>query len=175
MNRKYLILGIGAAIALLPFAPGTRAQRKSNGMLKLPPAVADALKSNCLDCVTAKMTREKENGVIIYDFEFKNGQGEMDVAADGSVIDRETVVQMADVPAPALESIRKVAGTGKIKQIAKDEIRAELKDGQVMKIDAPRYVYEADLTRGNKVGEVVVTPEGQITEGPKWRRKGTKE
>ena len=29
--------------------------------------------------------------------------------------------------------------------------------------------------KGNKVGEVVVTPEGQIAEGPKWRKKGSKQ
>ena len=99
----------------------------------------------------------------------------MDVAADGSVIDRETVVQTADVPAAALDAIRKAAAGGKVTQIAKDEIRAELKAGKVIKLDSPKYVYEADLAKGNRVGEVVVTPEGQVTEGPKWRKKGTKD
>ncbi len=31
------------------------------------------------------------------------------------------------------------------------------------------------LVKGNKVGEVVVTPQGQIAEGPRWRKKGSKE
>jgi hypothetical protein len=46
--------------------------------------------------------------------------------------------------------------------------RDELKDGRVIKLDTPKYLYEADLLNGNKVGEIVVTPEGQVTEGPKW-------
>jgi hypothetical protein len=54
--------------------------------------------------------------------------------------------------------------SGTIKQIARDE----LKDGRVIKLDTPKYLYEADLLNGNKVGEIVVTPEGQVTEGPKW-------
>jgi hypothetical protein len=35
----------------------------------------------------------------------------------------------------------------------------------------PQYLYEADLLRSlnaNKVGEIVVAGEGQVTEGPKW-------
>jgi len=34
----------------------------------------------------------------------------------------------------------------------------------VIKLDTPKYLYEADLLNGNKVGEIVVTPEGQVTE-----------
>ena len=56
---------------------------------------------------------------------------------------------------------------GTIKQIARGEVRNELKDGRVIKLDTPKYLYEADLLNGNKVGEIVVTPEGQVTEGPK--------
>jgi predicted lipoprotein with Yx(FWY)xxD motif len=176
MNLKNIFLCISFAIVLLAFAPPAQGQRKSKKRgIKLPPAVAATLKSECPDCVIAKVTRETENGVTIYDFEFKIGQGEMDVTADGFVIDRETPVQTDDVPAPALEAIRKAAAGGKIKLIEKDEIRAELKDGKVTKLDSPKYAYEADLVKGNKVGEVVVTPDGQVTEGPKWRRKGTKE
>ena len=32
----------------------------------------------------------------------------------------------------------------------------------------PQYLYKADLLNGNKVDEIVVTLEGQVTEGPKW-------
>ena len=142
-------------------------------MSQFPPPVVRAIKSNCAGCSIDKATREVENGVTIYDIEFKSGQGEMDVAEDGSVIDRETVVATKDVPAAALDSIRKAGGT--IKQVARDEIRAELKDGQILKLDNPKFVYEADLVKGNRVAEIQVTPEGQVTEAPKWRRKGTKE
>ena len=176
MNRRLILLFVSFLIVLSFSALTTEAQRKSSARrIKLPRAVSEALKNNCPDCVIAKVTREVENGVTIYDFEFKQGQGEMDVARDGTVIDRETAIAEAEVPAPALEAIRKAAAGGTISQIEKDEIRAELKDGKIIKLDAPKYAYEADLAKGKQVGEVVVTPEGQITEGPKWRKKGTKE
>jgi len=88
---------------------------------------------------------------------------------------RETVAQTKDVPAAALEAIRKGAAGGKIKQIAKDEIRAELKDAKIIKLDSPKYRYEADLVKGNQVAEIQVSPEGQVIEAPKWKARGAKE
>jgi hypothetical protein len=99
----------------------------------------------------------------------------MDIAADGSVIDRETVVTARSVPAPALKTIQKAAAGGRIKQILRDEVRAELKDGNVVKLTSSKYLYEADLAKGSRVAEIEVSPEGEITEAPKWRKKGTKE
>ncbi|HJZ67667.1 MAG TPA: PepSY-like domain-containing protein, partial [Blastocatellia bacterium] len=164
MKRVRVLSGIGVVTMLALAAPITRAtqgakERKVSAS-QLPAAVKEAIKSDCPSCIIAKATREVENGVTVYDVEFKTGQGEMDVAEDGSVIDRETVEQTKDIPAAALEAIRKGAAGGKIKQIAKDEIRAELKDGKVVRLDTPKYRYEADLVKGNQVAEIQVSPEG---------------
>jgi uncharacterized membrane protein YkoI len=138
---------------------------------ELPAAVMDAIRTACLNCEIASATREVENGVTIYDIEFKTGQGELDVAEDGSVIDRETVVSLTDIPPAALAAIQKAGG--KITQIVKDEVRAELKDGNIIKLDTPRYLYEADLAKGNQVAEIQVSAEGEVIEAPQWHtRKG---
>ena len=172
-----LVLGVATMLALaIPNAWAT--QGSTEEKLKpsqLPAAVREAIKSNCPNCTINKATREVENGVTLYDIEFKTGQGEMDVADDGSVIDRETVVRTKDVPPPALEAILKGAAGGRIKQVARDEVRAELKDGKVIKLDSPKYLYEADLEKGKQLAEIQVTPDGQVTEAPIWRAKGTKE
>ena len=168
---------ISVAMVILAVAATTaQAQRKTKKRgVKLPPAVAAALKANCADCTIAKVTRETEDGVKIYDFEFLKTQGEMDVTVDGTVVNRETPIDLNEMPGPTLEAIRKAANGGKIILVEKEETRAELKAGKITKLDSPKYAYEADLAKGNKVGEVVVTAEGQITEGPKWRKKGSKE
>jgi hypothetical protein len=142
---------------------------------QLPAAVAQAIKSNCPSCGIDKATREVENGVTVYDIEFKGGKGEIAIAEDGSVIDRETAVSLKDVPPAALEAIRKGASEGKIKYVAKGEIYAELKDGQIIKLSSPRYVYEAELQKVNQVAEIEVTSEGQVIESPQWKRRGTKQ
>ena len=175
MNHKLIIPVISAACALILSASGVSAQKKLKQGLRLPPAVAAALKTECPDCVISKVTKEKEGGVTIYDFEFRTAQGEMDIAADGTVTERETPMKIDEVPGPVMEAIRKSAAGAKIKLIGKDEIRFEVKDGKVTKLDSPKYAYEADLVKGEKVAEVVVTPDGHVTEGPKWKRKGSKE
>src|SRR5689334_17810164 len=137
VNRKLIIAAICAAWSLMIFSATADGQKKATKKrLMFPPAVAATLKSECPDCVLSKATKEKENGVTIYDFEFKTGQGEMDVATDGSVINRETPADNDAVPAAAMEAIRKTAAGGKIKYIAKEEIRAQLKNGKVIKLDA---------------------------------------
>jgi len=176
MKRSYILaIGVLVTVGCIPNLLAAQAKAQKVTASQLPDAVKQAVKDNCTNCTIAKATREIENGVTIYDIEFKSGQGEMDVAEDGTVIDRETVVQTKDTPSPALQAIRKGAAGGKITQIAKDEIRAELKDGNVIKLATPKYMYEADLIKGNQVAEIQVSPDGQVTEAPKWRAKGTKE
>lgn len=167
------------ALVMLIMSSIARAQESAKeekvDVSQLPAAVAQALKTNCPNCVIDKATRELENGVMIYDFEFKSGQGEMDVTPDGLVVSRETVVQIDDLPAPARDAIRKGAASGRVAQVLKEEVRAELKDGKVLKLGTPKYFYEADLVKDDKVAEIVVSPEGQVIEAPVWKRKGTKE
>lgn len=142
---------------------------------QLPAAVKRALEGACPNCKIDKAAREVENGVTIYDFEFKHGKGEMDVTEDGLVVSRETVVHEEKVEAPALAAIREAAAGGRIAQILKEEVSADLLEGKVVKLDAPKFFYEAELVKGDQVAEIKVTPSGEVTEAPVWRKKGTKE
>ena len=179
MKRANLSLNIAVGMILvltsIAWAAQEKAKEQKIDVSQLPAAVKQAIETNCPKCEIEKATREVENGVTIYDFEFDDDQGEMDVTADGFVTSRETVVQTTDIPQPALDAIRQGAAGGKIKQVLKEEVRADLKDGQVIKLDTPKYFYEADLEKSDQVAEIVVSPEGQVIEAPQWRKKGTKE
>ncbi|HSE18838.1 MAG TPA: PepSY-like domain-containing protein [Pyrinomonadaceae bacterium] len=168
---------IVASASMITAGPAIQEDAKEQKVkiAQLPTAVAEAIKTNCSGCTIDKATREIENGVTVYDIEFKRGHGEIAIAEDGSVIDRETVVPLNDVPAAALAAIRTGASGAKIKQVAKGEIRAELKDGQIIKLGSPRYVYEAELKKGNQVAEIEVSSEGKVIEGPVWVKRGAKE
>jgi uncharacterized membrane protein YkoI len=173
----FLILGVSIAICSSMQIGQAQAGLKEERLklAQLPPVVLEAIKADCAGCAIDKATREVENGVTIYDIEFKRRKGEIAVAEDGSVVDRETVVSLKDVPEAALDAIRKGSSGAKVRQIAKGEIRAELKNGQIMKLAAPRYVYEAELVKGNQVAEIEVTAEGQVVEPAEWRKRGTRE
>jgi len=137
--------------------------------------VAQTLKTECPGCKIDKLAREVENGVTIYDFEFKDGQGEMDITPDGMVVSRETVVQIDDVPSAAREAINQGAANGRVVQVLKEQVRAELVDGKVIKLDNPKYLYEAELTKGDEAAEIVVSPEGQVIEAPVWKKRRAKQ
>ena len=172
-SSRLLLFGISITLLFASIATAQEGKEERIKVAQIPAVVTQSIKTNCPNCVITKASREVENGVTVYDLEFKRGQGEMDVAADGSIIDRETVTKEKDVPAPALAAIRNAGG--KIRQIVKDEVRAELKDGSIIKLDTPKYLYEADLEKGDQVAEIEVSADGKVVEAPKWRKKGTPE
>src|SRR5262245_9805460 len=151
MKNRSVLTGLAGTVlfALTSSTAVTAAQAEEQKVKpsQFPAAVKETVKSNCRNCAIAKATREVENGVTVYDIEFRNGRGEIDIAEDGSVIDRETLVKARSVPAPALKAIRKAAAGGRITQIVRDETRAELKDGNVVKLSPPKHKYEADLAK----------------------------
>ena len=174
MKRPNRFLSAGALVIAYAFSAITFSAQEASKEQKINPselsaAVRDALRTVCPNCEIAKATREVENGVTIYDIEFRTGQGELDLAEDGSVIERETVVPLTEIPPAALAAIKKAGG--KITQIVKDEVRAELKDGNIIKLDTPKYLYEADLAKGNQVAEIQVSADGQVIEAPRWHTR----
>lgn len=92
MNRWFVFLmcivmiAIGSTItAGQVMQEGAKEQKLK--VSQLPAAVVEAIKTNCQGCAIDKATREIENGVTVYDIEFKRGQGEIALTEDGSVID----------------------------------------------------------------------------------------
>ncbi len=154
-------------------------ERAMKANVKLPAAVAQAVKTNCPGAEIDKLEIENEAGINLYDIEFKADQGEIEVAEEGTVMDIATIITMKELPEAAAEAIQKAAAGATIKQIEKSEVRAEIKKegetGKIVKLATPRYVYEAEFVKGDQRGEVEVAPDGQVVEGPKWNAdKGEK-
>ena len=128
----------------------------------LPPAVATAVEANRPGAEVDKLTIEKEHGITVYDFEFKANQGEMDVLADGTVLDVATVVEMKDIPEAVAATIRREAKKRPIRQLTRSEVRAEIVSekgkGRVAKLTTPKYVYEAEFADS----EIEVAADGTI-------------
>ena len=143
--------------------------------VELPAAVVKAIKDNVPDAEIDILTVEKEGGIALYDIEFKAGKGEIEVAEDGTVMDIATIISMTDLPKAAAEAIQKAAEGATIKQLEKSEVRAELKiegdKGTIVKLASPKYVYEAEIVKGNRTGEIQVDPDGKIVEALKWNTK----
>jgi uncharacterized membrane protein YkoI len=140
--------------------------------VELPTAVAEAIETNVPDAEIDFVEVAEEDGITLYDIEFKANRGEIEVAADGTVIDVVTVITMEELPEAAAKAIQDSIGDATIKRLEKSEIRSEIiKEGEtstLVKLEAPRYVYEAELEKDGQTGEIEVDAKGNITEPLKW-------
>jgi len=119
--------------------------------VELPAAVVEAIKANVPDAEIDFVEVTKEDGITLYDIEFKADRGEIEVTVDGTVIDVVTIITMEELPEAAAKAIQDAIEGATIKRLEKSEIRSEIKKeegiGTVVKLDTPRYVYEAELEK----------------------------
>jgi uncharacterized membrane protein YkoI len=192
-NRKFVLLSfivlLAMGLILLPScAPKESEQGEESGeqaetqemegseaaepVTELPDAVLQAIAINVPGAEIETAAMAVEEGITLYDIEFKEDRGEIEVAEDGTVIDVVTIVTMEDLPEAAALTIQKAAEGTTIKRLEKSEVRSEIKkEGEVstiVKLDVPRYVYEAELEKDGQTGEITVDAEGNIVEPLKW-------
>jgi hypothetical protein len=157
-------LTVGFAVLLAAAVPAAQSAQHET---QLPAAVKQAVQQNKPGAEIDKLEVETESGITLYDIEFKAAQGEIEVAEDGTVMDVTIIVDEKEVPAPAVAAIKTAAAGQAVKQFEKSEVRAEIvKDGgkgRISKLSTPKYVYEAELTKG----EVEVTPDGKVIKAGK--------
>ena len=146
--------------------------QEEKAKVELPAAVAKAIEDNVPKAQIEKVEVEEKGGIALYDIEFKADQGEIEVAEDGTVIDVVTIITMEDVPEAAAEVLKKAIEDATIIRIEKSEVWSELKIegdvGTIVKLDSPRYIYEAEIMKDDQTGEVEVAADGTVIEPLKW-------
>ncbi len=152
------------------FAPGVGLLRDGGFKLtkiekpavKLPDPVVKTFQATFPKAQITKLDVDEENGVTVYDIEFRDGkvEKETDITADGTMLEFTVVIPAKEVPAPTLKAVRAAAQGGKIGRIERIEIGYETKDGKAVKLDKPVTHYAVEITKGGKTSEVVVTPDG---------------
>ena len=158
-------------------AQSTELEEKAE--VELPAAVVKAIEENVPNAEIEKVDIEEKGGIALYDIEFKADQGEIEVAEDGTVIDVVTVITMEDVPESVSEVLKKAAEGATIIRIEKSEVWSEIKiegeQGTIVKLDSPKYVYEAELMKDDQTGEIEVAADGTVIEPLKWDTEESKE
>jgi uncharacterized membrane protein YkoI len=149
--------------------------QEEKAKVELPAAVVKTIEDNVPNAEIAKVEVEEKGGIKLYDIEFKTDQGEIEVAEDGTVIDVVTIITMEEVPETAAEVLKKAIEDATIIRIEKSEVWSELKIegdvGTIIKLDNPKYVYEAELRKDDQTGEIEVAADGTIIEPLKWDTK----
>lgn len=167
--------GIFLGIVILLILGLTMANECAKKEVEIPAAVAEAIEANVPDAEINFVEVAEEAGITLYDIEFKSDRGEIEVAADGTVIDVVTVITMEELPGAAAKAIQDAIEGATILRLEKSEIRSEIKKeaetGTLVKLDTPRYVYEAELEKDGMTGEIEVDADGNITEPLKWDKK----
>jgi len=146
------------------------AEQKPN--VELPSAVAQVVTDKFPEAQIEKTEVEEKAGLTLYDIEFKEGKGEIELTSEGDIIDISTIITMEELPEAAAKAIQKAAEGVTTKQLEKAEVWAEIsKDGKLVKFENPKYVYEAELVKDNVKGEITVATDGTVVEKLKWENK----
>jgi uncharacterized membrane protein YkoI/uncharacterized Fe-S cluster protein YjdI len=138
--------------------------------VKIPDPVTKTFKKMFPKGEITKVDVDVENGVTVYDLEFKDGviEKETDITADGTMLEFTVVVNAKVVPAAVRQAIRKEANGAKITRLEDIEIAYETKDGKAIKLPKPIKHYAAEMAKGGQTTEVVVDAQGAVLEPAKW-------
>ena len=95
---------------------------------------------------------EKEGGLDLFEVELTLGSKEIEVlvSPDGVIVQVETKVAMKDLPKAVADAITKAAAGAKVEEIEREETRAVVRDGKLVKLDQPKITYEAEFLKGGK-------------------------
>ena len=161
-----------AASAVCAKEEGARGGKAGEAKAKvdLPEAAAKALQAAFPKATVDEAKAEDKGGVKVFDVELKQDKTEMDVevTADGAILAVETNLEMKDVPGAAAKVLQKAAEGATVKEVQKEEVRAEIKDAKVVKLDAVKVAYEAEIKKGDQKGEIKVAADGTVVEELKW-------
>jgi hypothetical protein len=146
-----VVLGLGAVSA--------RAHDEPKDLDKIPKPVMDALRAKFPKARIDKWTKEKENGKVIYDLEFKQEgrRAEADIAEDGTIQNFEKEFNAGNLPQAVRAAVEKRYPKATMKEVM--EI-TEIKDGKEV-----HGGYEIVLeTAAKKSVEVTIAKDGKFLE-----------
>jgi hypothetical protein len=182
IRTRWLLVGVAVMVLALLGAATLSADegcRKEKAKVELPEAAAKAIKAAFPDATIDEVEIDNEDGMKLFEVELKQGKAEIEVsvAPDGTIVEIETEVALKDVPAAAAAVISKAAEGAQIKEIAKEETRAEVKKDAngvttLVKLEKPKIAFEAELVKGDHKGEIEVAADGTVVEPLKWKAKG---
>lgn len=137
---------------------------------KLPAVVKKAFDSKFPKATIERADAETENGLEIFDLEFKDRglEKEADFAKDGTLLESTLVIDMKDIPKDAMNAIRKSAEGAKLGRAEKVEVNCSVKDGKVTKLSKAELRYAVEIAKDGKHAEVTVNSKGKVVEEPQW-------
>lgn len=165
-----LVAGLCAAVltGLFLAQPAVCAQEQNKLNLdQIPKKVMDALKAKFPLAEIDKWTKEKEGGIVIYDFEFKQKgrKFEADIKEDGTIYNWEKAIAAQDLPEAVLKAVEARYPKSSLKEIMQITV---VNDGKEA-LEGYEVVLE---TAAKEDVEVTVAPDGKFLEDSGEKRGG---
>lgn len=132
----------------------------------LPPAAADAIKAAFPQARMVEFEQDSEGGLAAYEVELDQDGKEVEVTVsrDGVILEVETEIARSELPKAVADALAKAAGDAKVEEIVREETRAVVRDGKVVKLDEPTITYEAELRKDGQETEVEFAADGTVLE-----------
>ena len=128
---------------------------------RIPATITAALTAKFPKARIDKWSKEKEDGKVVYDIEFKQDgrKFEADIFADGTIHNWERQVAQADLPEPVVQALNRTFPNAALKEVmAVTEVKNGLEALQGYKIVVRRAL--------RKDVEITIAPDGRVLEGP---------
>lgn len=141
------------AMAGLAFCTSVRADEEKVPLDKLPAKIKEAVKAKFPDAEIVAASKEKEDGVVLYEVNIKNKKQTIEVTAteDGKIVEVEYEITSADLPKAVTDALDKKYGKSKFHK-AEDIVKGDKKYYEVL-------IEHAD---GKKKTEVQIDKDGKI-------------
>jgi len=179
-KTRWLMLGVAALVGLALVGSAVygekaeagkadvkeKGEAKDKAKVELPAAAAAAIAAAFPNAAIEKVKAEDENGVKTFAVKLET---EVEVAADGQIVSVSREVALKDVPEAVVKAIRTATAEAEIKEVVREEVRAEAKDGKLVKLDKAKIVFEAELKKGDQEGSIEVAADGTVVEPLKWQ------
>jgi uncharacterized membrane protein YkoI len=149
ITQPAIIIGLLTGLAIPVLAEENEQTVKWND---LPAAVQSTITANANGGKVGKIEVETENGATTYEAKVKSGETKMEieVAADGTLLETETKLELDDAPAAVQAAITANAGGGKVEKIEKETEKGVT-------------TYEAKVeASGDKETEIKVAADGTL-------------
>ncbi|MGC8835270.1 MAG: PepSY-like domain-containing protein [Armatimonadota bacterium] len=153
------LLAVTLLTGLLTTGSNVRAQGGKPQPEKIPEKVMSTLKAKFPKAKIQKWAREKEDDVVVYDFEFTQNSRkfEADIREDGTILNWEEAISPKALP----KAVRKTVDTKYPKATIKEAMRISTVKNKKSTLEGYEIVL---VTADKKEVEITVAPNGKIIE-----------
>lgn len=160
MVKKNWIVTVCCVAVVAMLCAVTYAEKAEKGEKKcsLPAVVESAVKALLPNAVIGKIEKEEEE-IKMFEVTVKDAGKESDIklAADGTVIEVETVQDINALPAAVAQTLK-----AQDAKLSKAEVAVEYAQFKLVKLDTPITIYEAKIMKDGKEVEIKVAADGTI-------------